>query len=253
MLCPQGKKGEYVLPEGVQTIESWAFRSSSLSSVVVSEGVTEIGIYSFAFGQNLKSITFPNSLTKIPDFACFLCEALTDISFGDNLTHIGASAFGQCDSLKTVTIPNTVKNIGENAFYYCRDLTSVTIGSGVEGIGAYAFASCNALQSVTCLAVEPPAMVAYVYEGTSYGVFAGVDCSAIPLYVPEQSIDAYKAADQWKDFNLILPISSIEEAIDNVSSSIQGGDRGRLFFYNGQIFILRGDKTYTLTGQEINR
>ena len=182
-----------------------------------------------------------------------MCEALTDISFGNQITDIGSYAFGQCDGLTTVTIPNTVKTLEEDVFFLCPNLTSVTIGSGVEGIGAYAFASCNALQSVTCLAVEPRTMGSYIYEGTSYGVFAGVDCSVIPLCVPEQSIDAYKAADQWIEFNPILPISSIEEAIDNVSSSIQGGDRGRLIFHNGQIFILHGDKTYTLTGQEINR
>ena len=39
--------------------------------------------------------------------------------------------------------------------------------------------------------------------------------------------------------------------IENVSSSFQGGDRGRLILRDGQIFILRGDKTYTLTGQEV--
>ena len=40
--------------------------------------------------------------------------------------------------------------------------------------------------------------------------------------------------------------------IDNVSSSsLQGGDRGRLILRDGQVFILRGDKTYTITGQEV--
>ena len=41
-------------------------------------------------------------------------------------------------------------------------------------------------------------------------------------------------------------------AIDQIdSSSLQGGNRGRLIFRNGQILILRGDKTYTLTGVEL--
>ena len=34
-------------------------------------------------------------------------------------------------------------------------------------------------------------------------------------------------------------------------SSLQGGDKGRLILHNGQILILRGDHTYTLTGQEV--
>ena len=49
------------------------------------------------------------------------------------------------------------------------------------------------------------------------------------------------------DFTMPVPLS-----VDNIdSSSLQGGDRGRLILRNGQIFILRGDKTYTLQGQEV--
>ena len=39
--------------------------------------------------------------------------------------------------------------------------------------------------------------------------------------------------------------------VEEISSSLQGGDRGRLILHNGQIFILRGDRTYTLTGAEV--
>ena len=38
---------------------------------------------------------------------------------------------------------------------------------------------------------------------------------------------------------------------EDVSSSLQGGDRGRLILHNGQIFILRGEKVYSITGQEV--
>ena len=42
------------------------------------------------------------------------------------------------------------------------------------------------------------------------------------------------------------------QGIDQIeSSSLQGGDRGRLILLNGQLFILRGEKTYTLQGQEV--
>ena len=39
--------------------------------------------------------------------------------------------------------------------------------------------------------------------------------------------------------------------LEEISSSLQGGDRGRLILRNGQVFILRGEKMYTVTGQEI--
>ena len=41
------------------------------------------------------------------------------------------------------------------------------------------------------------------------------------------------------------------QGLDEISSSLQGGDRGRLILHNGQIYILRGDKVYTMTGQEV--
>lgn len=43
----------------------------------------------------------------------------------------------------------------------------------------------------------------------------------------------------------------VATGVEEISSSLQGGDRGRLILRNGQIFILRGDKTYTLTGTEV--
>lgn len=39
--------------------------------------------------------------------------------------------------------------------------------------------------------------------------------------------------------------------VEEISSSIQGGDGGRLILREGQIFILRGKKVYTLQGQEV--
>ena len=38
--------------------------------------------------------------------------------------------------------------------------------------------------------------------------------------------------------------------IEEISSSLQGGDRGRLILRDGQLFILRGEKVYSITGQE---
>ena len=68
----------------------------------------------------------------------------------------------------------------------------------------------------------------------------------VPLYVPAESLNAYKSANEWKDFYNILPIGSqgIEEIVENSS---QDGK----FIHDGQIYILRGEKVYTLQGQEV--
>ncbi len=61
----------------------------------------------------------------------------------------------------------------------------------------------------------------------------------------------YSAKWEIKELNLNAECATGEQGIDNIDSSdLQGGDRGRLILRDGQVFILRGDKTYTLTGQE---
>ena len=61
----------------------------------------------------------------------------------------------------------------------------------------------------------------------------------------------YSAKWEIKELNLNAECATGEQGIDNIdSSNLQGGDRGRLILRNGQLFILRGDKTYTLQGQE---
>ena len=113
-----------------------------------------------------------------------------------------------------------VAEIEEFAFFRCNSLSTVTIPCNVTTIGGGAFAFCSSLNSVTCYAIEPPEMDTAIYNyewyttavNTSwrqdytspshYGVFEGIDCSQIPLYVPRGSVAAYKAAEQWKQFNV---------------------------------------------------
>lgn len=98
----------------------------------------------------------------------------------------------------------------------------------------------------------------------------------IPVFrAPQRYFDAttisYDLSDIEEDMQYFYTIEGVDEYdnvisvvagtfktpaytsdIDNIdSSSLQGGDRGRLIFRNGQIFILRGDKVYSITGQEI--
>ena len=79
----------------------------------------------------------------------------------------------------------------------CSSLTSLTIPNSVTSIGESAFENCSGLISVTSEAEIPPSC--------QYGSFKKVEKS-IPLYVPINSIDAYKAAYGWKDFTNIQPI-----------------------------------------------
>jgi hypothetical protein len=126
-------------------------------------------------------------------------RTLSTYSIKEGTRWIGSYAFADCSNLTSITIPNSVTSIGEEAFWNCSRLTSITIPNSVTSIGISAFEDCSSLTSITCEAVNPPTLGDDVFEGVN---------KSIPLYVPAQSIDLYKAADQWKDFTNILPIGS---------------------------------------------
>ena len=232
LACAASAEGEIIIPESVAHIGDMAFcRCKNITDVTIPNSVTRIDGYAFYECSGLISMIIPNSVTSIEEATFLRCYALTSIELPNSITSIGKAAFQDCrsmtsmtipnsvtiideyafslcKSLTSVTIPNSVTTIGLSAFLDCTNLTSLTIGNSVTSIGQTAFSFCNGLTSVTCLATIPPQMDAgYYYYG---GIFQDLDCSQIPLYVPAGSIEAYKAADQWKDFTNILPISAQE-------------------------------------------
>ena len=85
------------------------------------------------------SVTIPNYITSIGDFAFYKCAGLATITISNSVKDIGNSAFYKCKGLTTIIIPNSVKNIGHNAFQDCSDLTSIAIPNSVTSIGGSAF------------------------------------------------------------------------------------------------------------------
>ena len=151
----------------VNEYTGWYGYREYITSIVIGNGVTSIGIDAF-YGENrylnltsvtfadnsvletigvhafcdsgLTSLTIPASVKTIGDNAFEGCKNLTSVTFATNsaLETIGDIAFAQCTALTTVTIPASVKTIGEYAFDYCGNLTSVTLNSN-PAIGTSAF------------------------------------------------------------------------------------------------------------------
>ena len=107
--------------------------------------------YAFDWNETITSITIPNSVTSIGDFAFHICDNLTNITFkeGSQLTSIGKHAFASCDKLTIIMIPDSVTSIGDYAFSGCASLTSITIPDGVTSIGDHTFSSCISLTNIT--------------------------------------------------------------------------------------------------------
>lgn len=95
------------------------------------------------------SVTIPDSVTAIPDYAFAFCSQLTNISIPNSVTFIGFSAFNSCTSLKSITLPSSLSTIQSSAFYNCGNLETIRIPVSVTFIGNYAFAGCPSSMTVT--------------------------------------------------------------------------------------------------------
>ena len=181
-----------------------AFSScSALTSVIIPNSVTSIGKGVFCYCSVLTSVTIGNSVTSIGECAFIGCYGLTSVTIGNAVTSIGESAFHNCSELKYVTIGNSVISIGQYAFYGCTELTSVTIPNSVKSIGDSAFDKCTGLINLVSMAIEPPAC--------GNKAFNKVDKIACKLFVPKESINAYKGAEQWREFFFISEYNGVDD------------------------------------------
>ncbi len=144
-----GPGGDIVIPDGVTSIGSSAFRGTEVTSVVIPEGVKSIGNNAFENCENLESVTFPNSLGSIGNSAFNGCSALMSVDIPDSVKTIGTSAFQMCYALMSVKLPANLTTISKGLFEFCFSIDTIIIPDGVTSIGDYAFEDCQSLKNVT--------------------------------------------------------------------------------------------------------
>jgi hypothetical protein len=133
----------------VTSIKADAFVENSITTVTIPNSVTNLGNFAFAICTSLTSATIGTGVTSIGEGVFDGCTSLTSATIGTDVTSIGDYAFDGCSSLTNVTIPNSVTSIGDYAFISCASLTSVTIPNNVTSIGDQTFSECTSLTSVT--------------------------------------------------------------------------------------------------------
>ena len=204
------------LPDGLATIGNGAFSGcTGLTSLTLPDGLATIGNEAFSGCTGLTSLTLPDGLETIEYGAFSGCSSLTSVTIPNSVTSIGDHAFRNCRSLISLDLPNSIKTIGGNAFENCYSLEYLSIPKGVKDIGSWALSGCGSLLAIMCHAVEPPRVVENLGNSNAF------------LFVPDGSVEAYKAADGWKSFLFIYSES------DNFKFKVNPSlGRSNLFYYD---------------------
>lgn len=222
-----------ILPDSLKTIGRNSFSECKLlESATFGSNISKIGDSAFSQCPNLniddlnlpllasigskafqncriKKITSLGTITSLPDgefnstynyIGVFARnEQLKSVSLPNSITKIGKGSFNRCTSLTQINIPEGVTLLGDVCFYRCSALESIELPSTVTAIGPSAFQHCTGLTRVSITAATPP----------SLGSSAFANCSALTgIYVPDESVEAYKTATNWSAYaNIILPLS----------------------------------------------
>ncbi len=227
--------GNLVIPDHVtyksQTytvirIGSAAFAGcENLTSVVIPNTVVRIDGYSDthsvnnrqyytgAFGvcKNLRSVTL--STTDIAPYAFARCEALEELTINQCYS-IQGSAFDKCTSLKRIVFPEGLTRIYSMAFESCSSLQSIEFPSTLTTIEHLAFVNCTSLDTIVAHMTTPPDIYQEIL-GQSVFYNAGADVYGLQrhdglrdmkLFVPLESLSAYKATPVWGDCHNIYAI-----------------------------------------------
>lgn len=153
---------------------------SLTGDVVIPEGVTMVYYYRF-YNTQIRSVTLPQSCTAIK-----------------------VSGFAGAVRLESISLPDTFTRVEQNAFSNCFALQNIIFPARLSSIGARVLQGCTSLQWVKMLPVTPP---------TWGALFFGDTTLTFPIYVPDESLEAYKTATGWSTYaERYKPLSEFVES-----------------------------------------
>ena len=214
------------IPANVQSIGDDAFYSCySLTNITIEDRETELSLGSNGSSPlfsscPLKTVYIGGNISYSTDSSYgyspfYRNTSLETVVITDKETEISENEFYGCSSLKNVTMGDGVTTIGNWAFSGCSALDYFEFGSGLQSIGNEAFSDCTACTKLISHAATPPVC----------GIQALDDINkwTCTLYVPTESIDMYKAADQWKEFFFIKETGISDIQSDEVEVNVADG------------------------------
>lgn|GEM_PF-5079661 len=152
-------KGKGEMPYGSLYMRPWEFSSPDITDVIIEPGATSICKRAFSGFTSLKSISIPDTVTKIDDYAFYKCSSLENIDLPDTVKEIGKYAFYSCRKLTQINMPEILTVIDDYAFYGCQSIRNLSYANDLTFIGKYAFYYCDSMQSIIL-----PKSIQYISE-----------------------------------------------------------------------------------------
>lgn len=231
-----------VIGDAVRVIEDYAFSGSEKTmSITLGSNVVTIGNHAFDHCRLLPSLVIPESVVTIGDYAFYECTQLCPIIFGMNVEYIGDFAFylalfnPKCGN-RDIILPKNLKYIGE------RGLCFTNTAAGGEG------RTNGELTDIYMPATVPPAMDETEDGMSAFGRFDEQQYKSNAFYdsfedwmypfcclhVPAGTIDDYRAAPGWKNFQCI-----IDDIIpdDSLTAGPEDTDKGSIQNVVGFLFL----------------
>ncbi len=172
------KTAEELAFDDAETSKAWFIGDNTITKVVIPEGVESIASYAFANLTALEEVVFPSTLESIDYGAFYGCTALQKITFSgeNNLKIINQNAFENCDLRDTLKLP-AVCVISDYAFAGNQKLKGIELGKNLYSIGQYAFAGCKKIKDVTIDAKK-----------VKYGAYAFTGCETLKEFYVNSSV-----------------------------------------------------------------
>ena len=243
----------------VKTIGNYVFSGcAALPEIVIPQATTSIGNHAFSGCSSLADVIIKDraealNLGSNGSSPLFASCPLDSVYIGGKITYrtssnYGYSPFYRNTSLRTVVITDKETEVYANEFYGCTNLKNVSIGNGVTAIGNYAFSGCCNLdgfsfgKSMVAIGEEAfsdctnlTQLISHATAPPTCGTQALDDINKwnCTLKIPEGSLSAYQAAEQWKEFFFI---ENIPAAINGVVVDGEDADK------NAPVYNLQGVK-----------
>jgi len=141
--------------------------------------------------------------------------------------------------MKSVTVGDCVEVIGISCFNEETNLLSLTLPSTLTAIKGTLLGGCKSIQSLTLFSTTPPIFPTIQGSDSSLFYFDETPPAEFKIYVPCNSVDAYKSADEWSKYaNRIIGINCADKKIT-------------ANYINGTVKSLDCDSTSSLTRRNI--